>query len=87
VVGAGFCDFKTGDFEMIREQMRPISRWEPVAEVGDWAERGREQSRSPQIDRTQLHLWSIISHKLSYLLTTESISVGFDRRKGSSATL
>jgi len=44
VVGAGFCDFKTGDFEMIREQMRPISRWEPVAEVGDWAERGREQS-------------------------------------------
>jgi hypothetical protein len=24
VVGADFCDFKTGDFEMIREYMRPI---------------------------------------------------------------
>jgi hypothetical protein len=23
-VGADFCDFKTGDFEMIREYMRPI---------------------------------------------------------------
>ena len=26
VVGADFCDFKTGDFEMIREYMRPIPR-------------------------------------------------------------
>src|ERR1700691_1176415 len=26
VVGADFCDVKTGDFEMIREYMRPISR-------------------------------------------------------------
>ena len=25
-VGADFCDFKTGDFEMIREYMRPIPR-------------------------------------------------------------
>jgi len=24
VVGADFCDFKTGDFEMIREYMRPM---------------------------------------------------------------
>jgi len=24
VVGADFCDFKTGDFEMIREYVRPI---------------------------------------------------------------
>jgi hypothetical protein len=24
VVGVDFCDFKTGDFEMIREYMRPI---------------------------------------------------------------
>jgi hypothetical protein len=26
VVGADFCDFKTGDFEMLREYMRPIPR-------------------------------------------------------------
>ena len=26
VVGADFCDFKSGDFEMIREYMRPIPR-------------------------------------------------------------
>ena len=26
VIGADFCDFKTGDFEMIREYMRPIPR-------------------------------------------------------------
>src|SRR2546426_11150355 len=26
VGGADFCDFKTGDFEMIREYMRPIPR-------------------------------------------------------------
>jgi len=26
VVGADFCDVKTGDFEMIREYMRPIPR-------------------------------------------------------------
>ena len=26
VVGADYCDFKTGDFEMIREYMRPIPR-------------------------------------------------------------
>jgi hypothetical protein len=26
VVGADFCDFKTGDSEMIREYMRPIPR-------------------------------------------------------------
>src|SRR5713101_6333553 len=26
VVGADFCDFKTGDFEMIRQYMRPILR-------------------------------------------------------------
>jgi len=26
VVGADFGDFKTGDFEMIREYMRPIPR-------------------------------------------------------------
>jgi hypothetical protein len=26
VVGADFCDAKTGDFEMIREYMRPIPR-------------------------------------------------------------
>jgi len=26
VVGADFCDFKTGNFEMIREYMRPIPR-------------------------------------------------------------
>jgi hypothetical protein len=26
VVGADFCDFKTGDFEMIREYMRPVPR-------------------------------------------------------------
>src|SRR5258706_9777879 len=26
VVGADFCDFRTGDFEMIREYMRPIPR-------------------------------------------------------------
>jgi hypothetical protein len=26
VVGADFCDFKTGDFAMIREYMRPIPR-------------------------------------------------------------
>jgi hypothetical protein len=26
VVGADFCNFKTGDFEMIREYMRPIAR-------------------------------------------------------------
>ena len=26
VVGADFCDFKTGDFEMIREYMRPTPR-------------------------------------------------------------
>jgi len=26
VVGADFCDFKTGDFEMIREYMKPIPR-------------------------------------------------------------
>ncbi len=26
VVGADFCDFKTGNFEMIREYMRPILR-------------------------------------------------------------
>jgi hypothetical protein len=26
VVGADFCDFKTGDFEMIQEYMRPIPR-------------------------------------------------------------
>jgi len=26
IVGAGFCDFKTGDFEMIHEYMRPIPR-------------------------------------------------------------
>jgi len=26
VVGTDFCDFKTGDFEMIREYMRPILR-------------------------------------------------------------
>src|SRR3981081_509705 len=26
VVGADFCDFKTGDFEMIHEYMRPIPR-------------------------------------------------------------
>ena len=26
VVGADFCDFKTGDFEMIHENMRPILR-------------------------------------------------------------
>jgi len=26
VVGADFCGFKTGDFEMIREYMRPIPR-------------------------------------------------------------
>jgi hypothetical protein len=25
VAGADFCDFKTGDFEMIREYMRPIA--------------------------------------------------------------
>jgi len=24
VAGADFCDFKTGDFEMIREYMKPI---------------------------------------------------------------
>ena len=26
VIGADFCDFKTGDLEMIREYMRPIPR-------------------------------------------------------------
>ena len=26
VVGADFCDVKTGDYEMIREYMRPIPR-------------------------------------------------------------
>jgi len=26
VVGADFCDFKTGDFEMLRDYMRPIPR-------------------------------------------------------------
>jgi hypothetical protein len=26
VVGADFCDFKTGDFDMIREYMKPIPR-------------------------------------------------------------
>ncbi len=26
IVGADFCDFKTGNFEMIREYMRPIPR-------------------------------------------------------------
>ena len=26
VVGADFCDFKTGDFETLREYMRPIPR-------------------------------------------------------------
>lgn len=26
VVGADFCDFKTCDFEMIREYMRPVLR-------------------------------------------------------------
>jgi hypothetical protein len=26
VVGADFCDFRTGDFEMIREYMKPIPR-------------------------------------------------------------
>jgi|SRR6266851_1146673 len=26
VVGADFCDFRTGNFEMIREYMRPIPR-------------------------------------------------------------
>jgi hypothetical protein len=26
VVGADFCDFKTGDFELVREYIRPIPR-------------------------------------------------------------